>query len=152
MRVTILVSLGVLIAGTALFLFFRSPHSADTAPRQTEAEKAVNIAVYFEERLLGEAMEEVGQPKGGFTPEVLMGVFPVFIVADFDGVRAEEGKYSVKDDQVVFVRYDSYIETDAGMEISKMGYESLLKNVALRLNYIVRTEEGVNELVEELSR
>ena len=76
---------------------------------------------------------EKGKGLGGYTPDVLMEVFPGLQAIDFNNVSAVVGRYEFKDGQLAYTNVE-VVDGVAG-DISDDGYRTLYRNLSERLAF-----------------
>ncbi len=119
--------------------------------RNYEEGKRDEIVSYFQERMTTLAVEDIGMPIEGFDANLLITAYPGLLPADFQNVETVEGRYDVKNDEVVFVRGQGSSITSAERMISELGYETLLKNVSTRLGVSTEAKEDIDKIIERVN-
>jgi hypothetical protein len=132
----------IVIGFSVLYYSFVSTEQKDTNPEITQ---------YFQEEMFKASTSGGLIPIEGFDAGLLLGAFPDLVAADFDGVQAFEGVYTIEDNQAVFKRTQSQPISSAESTVSTEGYVTLLENVSTRLNLPVQTEADIDALIIEIS-
>jgi len=120
----------------------------ENKPRQNGTPE---LATYFENRMINLGVADIGQPIEGFNANLLILAFPGLTIDDFVGVEAFEGHYEVTDGELAFVRDQEQSVSSAERTISSAGYQTLLSNVATRLEFPVMSEADVDTLVSMIN-
>lgn len=104
-------------------------------------------AAYFADRIVALAIEDVGHPIEGFDAELLLAAYPALIPEDFEGVETFEGRYTVTDGTLEFIRDTARPVSSAARTVSADGYETLLLNLSARLRRPAQTNAEIDELL-----
>ena len=107
---------------------------------------------YFEERITAITTANVGQPIEGFDEIILSSAFTGLVARDFNGVQATEGKYVLQGEQIAFSRDESKPATSAGRALTAKGFNTLLENLAVRLDVKLTDEASVDSIIEVISQ
>lgn len=110
----------------------------------------INFSGYFAERIISLSIEDVGQPREGFTPQPIMTAFPGFKNSDFENVRANEGHYKTSGNELRFIPDNETPKTSAAETISEEGYATLLDNLSKRLNIKIDSTTDIDKIIEAL--
>lgn len=130
-----------LIAG-AVYIMLQNPvEEEETQKEGIQNEPAVS---HFRDQLTIKVVKEVGQPIEGVNALVLMNVYPKFVVEDFEGVKTNEGIYTVENGELKFVRTRDDLITSAEKMIAEKSYGVLLENVSVRLGVEIVDYKSVN--------
>lgn len=116
-----------------------------------EDKTATHLGNYFAERIFEEGTKNGFIPIEGFTAELLIRAFPGLLASDFEGVETYEGVYSVKGGELQFTRTQSQPISTAEQTVSRIGYETLLENVSVRLSHPVYATSDVDALIERIT-
>ena len=109
------------------------------------------IASHFQDQIINLGVADIGQPIEGFDPNLLIMAFPGIEASDFQGVEAFEGYYEFMDGEIIFNRNQTNLVTSAEGTVEKEGYQTLLENIAERLELKVETEEQVDVLINAIN-
>lgn len=109
-----------------------------------------NFPVYFEDRLASLAADEFGEPIYGFTPELLIAVFPGLHYEDFREVKTFDGRYEFSGKNLQFIS-DKTVKVSGGAStISTEGYETLLRNLSDRLRIEPTNTLSINLIIDSI--
>lgn len=142
--------LGVIVAialGYWLFNGYIYNEKQPSERDQADAD-AANLVLYFEIQVTEQAIADIGQPIEGFDAELLILAYPGLQAGDFAGVETREGFYEVIEGALVFERYEEQPVSTAERTVSAAGYQTLLDNVAARLEVPLETETDVDTIIE----
>lgn len=106
----------------------------------------------FTDTLRQTFIEERGQPIEGFEPAMFMDVYVGLKVEDFDGVDALIGLYRAQNGEVVYDLNGEQELHSAARAISDEGMETLLINIASRLNIDIEEEGVLEDIFVELQK
>lgn len=126
-------------------------NNSDNGNTNGEVTVDPELAKYFQDKLYKTATDIMdAMPIEGFDVQLYLSVYKNMEQQDFDGVQAFEGVYEIQNGQAVFVRTKPQPVSSAQSTISDEGYVTLLKNISNRLELQVKTETGINTLIEVL--
>jgi hypothetical protein len=108
--------------------------------------------VLFGETLRTEVDRQLGVPTEGYRPEMFIEVFPGLALTDFEDVAASVGKYVVVEGQLVHVIPPGALSHSAAQAIAHNGYETLLANVARRLQIDLVHSGTITQVLDSISR
>ncbi|PIR69369.1 MAG: hypothetical protein COU47_03295 [Candidatus Niyogibacteria bacterium CG10_big_fil_rev_8_21_14_0_10_46_36] len=137
----------VLVAGA---LYVRNMQK-DAYPGGDEPLNGISDAMsgYFEKQMIARGVDAIGgQPIEGFDAHLLMIAFPGLVVNDFDGVETFEGRYSVVDGALEFMREQESPISSAELTISSEGYKQLLLHVSRRLKADISSDSAIDALID----
>lgn len=117
------------------------------APNVDEASIA-SLSQYFTSEVRLTVNEEVGQPIEGYEPFMIMQTYRGISSADFQNVEAVQGTYASQNGDVVFeLNVPLNEQHSAARAITDGGMETLLRNIADRLDIKIRTNADVDRLL-----
>lgn len=123
---------------------------------QTEQKEAVpehvsaDVVDVFRFTLEEEVNKKVGVPIEGYEPRMFLKVFPGLVETDFDGVEASIGHYGIEEGRLVYVSDDTKLMHSAGTAIRRDGYETLLNNVADRIEIDLTADGTITDIMSAL--
>jgi len=83
----------------------------------------------------------------GYEPNILINVLPSLINEDFHGVETDFGKYELINGGLAFRPNEGESFNEGKLYISAKGMETLLENLATRLNIEVIDQESVENIL-----
>lgn len=141
----------IIVAGVAVVVAFLIVWAMNALRANDGSDEQVQsaTATKFAEAARARVNEEVGRPIEGYEPFMFMEVYPDLTERDFDGVEALIGGYVYADGALA---YDAMGEKElhsAARAISDEGMQTLLANIAARLDLDVAGQpDAVVETVE----
>lgn len=150
-RSILIISITVLaLAAIAVYVLLTSRSRADrlshpegTSPKITE---------HFKSRMEQAVIAQIGQPIEGFNAHLYLQTFPGLTPSDFEGVTTGEGIYTLKENEVVFVRTRTDLITSAEGAIDREGMTTLLANVSNRLDVKLEDTNSVDTILVKISQ
>jgi len=95
---------------------------------------------------------ELGQPTEGFTPTMLLEVFPGLALTDFEGVEASVGQYEVVNGGLELVTPRGALLHSAAGAVSRRGFETLLRTVSARLQIDLAHSGTITQVMGAISQ
>ena len=151
----VLIIVFLVIAFNALFVFSGGLEllvKTEQAEEAREYRVDPDIVDVFRFTLEDEVVKKQGQPIEGFEPGMLLAAFPGLAATDFDGVRASIGEYVVVDGLLEHQLggSDGPIHS-AATAINRLGYETLLNNIAARAGIDLSTDGTITDVMTVLT-
>jgi len=109
------------------------------------------VAAYFAEQMRVIGVEQIGQPIEGFDSFQYKRAFPGLEKEDFNEVEALQGVYAFTNGDLQFTQFTDGLIQSAAQAVSEEGMQTLLKNVARRLEIEVTDTVSIDTLVREIS-
>jgi hypothetical protein len=106
----------------------------------------------FKTTLKNEVQNTQGIPIEGFEPAMFLKAFPGLADTDFEGVEASIGYYTIEGGKLVHKIDNSKLIHSAAQAVTDRGLDTLLSNVAVRLNVDLTKEGTLTEIMEALVR
>jgi hypothetical protein len=143
-----------LLAVIAILTFIgRAFHSAPVPDRVEEEASSTAHALgeYFRSEITARGIARMGQPIEGFDANLLLSAFPGMLQVDFNGVETSEGHYVYDEvNALSFVRDTEEFITSAERAISVDGFDTLLSNIARRLNSELTDTSSVDSVLAHI--
>ncbi len=146
----VLVALALTIVETKDAISRLLPFSADPVAFDVSTEIPLSVLYAFKTTLKTEVQNTQGVPIEGFEPSMFLKAFKGLAVTDFEGVEASIGFYTIEDGKLVHKTDDSKLIHSAAQAITDRGLDTLLSNVAVRLNVDLTKEGTLTEIMEAL--
>ncbi|MCR4330682.1 MAG: hypothetical protein NUV49_02265 [Patescibacteria group bacterium] len=140
----LIIILVVIIAVLALGFLFVERSTPEEDHQESE------YALLFGNQLQTLGVLEVGQPIEGFDAFMLKSAFPGLVPEDFNGVETIEGHYELINGLLEYKRDKGQPITSAEQTVSMEGYDTLLRNLSLRLGVVIESEESVQEIIKRI--
>lgn len=105
----------------------------------------------FSKQVNSTVVKNIGEPASGFTPGMYMSVFSGIKEVDFKGVEAKGGvyRYTIEDD-VILERAGDTKKTSTDGVITKEGMNTLLSNIATRLEIDFSESGALEEVLKRI--
>jgi hypothetical protein len=97
-----------------------------------------------------EVQRKVGQPIEGYEPSMFLEVFPGLVETDFEGVEASIGFYTIVQGRLVHELGTPELVHSAAGAITQRGMETLLHNVASRLEIDLQRDGTITDIMRAL--
>lgn len=146
----VLIALALTIIETKDAISRLLPFSADPVAFDLSTEIPLSVLYAFKTTLKTEVQNTQGMPIEGFEPSMFLKAFKGLAVTDFEGVEASIGFYTIEDGKLVHKTDDSRLIHSAARAITDRGLDTLLSNVAVRLNVDLTKEGTLTEIMEAL--
>jgi len=123
----------------------------EKATEQSEMKVDRDMVDVFRFTLEEEVIKKQGQPIEGFEPAMFTAVFTGLAETDFDGVKASIGQYVIRDGLLEhdMSEAEGPIHSAAGA-INRVGYETLLNNVADRAGIDLQADGTITDVMRVL--
>ncbi len=107
----------------------------------------IDVFVYTLEE---EVRRKIGQPIEGYQPAMFLEVFPGLVETDFEGVEASIGFYTIVQGRLVHELGTPELVHSAAGAITPRGMETLLQNVASRLEIDLAHDGTITDIMRAL--
>lgn len=123
------------------------------ANRQEKNDGAdVATSEYFADQIQKIGINNLGaMPIEGFDAGILMQAFEGLKEEDFNNVETFEGKYLLRNGELVFERTQSQPISSAEKTLSEKGYKTLIANLSSRLNLQVADKADVDKIISKIN-
>jgi hypothetical protein len=128
------------------------PFSQNPVTFDVSTEIPLSVLYAFKTTLKNEVQTTQGVPIEGFEPAMFLKAFPGLTDTDFEGVEASIGYYTIEGGKLVHKIDDSKLIHSAAKAVTDRGLDTLLSNVAVRLNVDLTKEGTLTEIIEALVR
>lgn len=139
--------IGLVIGIIIGLIIYRNIHVIKT-PEPSVPEDTLK---YFTEQAQASVRDKVGQPIEGYEPFMFLQAYPGLKEQDFNGVQTILGVWEFKNNELVY-RETSMQMHSAARAITQEGMQTLLDNVATRLNMQIETRADVDNLLDKISK
>lgn len=93
----------------------------------------------------------IGPPIEGYEPAMFLQSFPGLTASDFAGVEASIGSYQIIDGQLRHVIEEGELVHSAAAAVNRRGMQTLLDNVATRLQVDLEADGTITEVMDAIS-
>lgn len=104
----------------------------------------------FSYTLEDEVQRKIGQPIEGYEPSMFLEVFPGLVETDFEGVEASIGFYTISQGRLVHELGTPKLVHSAAGAVTRQGMETLLRNVASRLEIDLERDGTITDIMRAL--
>lgn len=130
------------------FIITKSAEAEDVTDAPPEE---VDLTLYFSSEMEKRGNEILGSfPIEGFTPFSYLNAYPGLEKSDFSGADALQGVYEIREGEILFVLDDTDTIHSAAETLSKMGMQTLLDAVSIRLALPVNTPAQIDQIIEKI--
>ena len=149
----ILIAVIAVLLFNAVFVFSGGLDLLVQSEQKTEAPVKVgpDVVDVFKFTLEDEVNKKLGAAEEGYVPEMFLQVFPGLVETDFDGVEASVGRYEIIDGRLQHIPDDTKLMHSAAKVISRTGIETLLYNIADRIQIDLRADGTITELMSAIT-
>lgn len=106
----------------------------------------------FRFTLEDEVAKRSSVPKEGYTPAVLLQIFPGLVESDFSTVDASGGQYQIVNGTLQFKRDESGLVAETVGGLSRDGYATLLQNIVTRLEIRLDQEGTLTDVITAIAK
>ncbi len=121
--------------------------TSDPAPSVHTDPVLTDVFVYTLEE---EVQRKIGQPIEGYEPSMFLEVFPGLAETDFEGVEASIGFYTISQGRLVHELGTPELVHSAAGAVTRRGMETLLHNVASRLEIDLARDGTITDIMRAL--
>lgn len=149
----ILIAVVAVLVFNAIFVFSGGLALLVETEQASEAPVRVGTDVVdvFKFTLEDEVVKKIGQPIEGFQPQMFLQVFPGLVETDFNGVEASIGHYEIVDGRLQHIPDGTRLMHSAAGAISREGMETLLYNIAARIQIDLRTDGTITDIMSAIT-
>tara|TARA_Y100000310_G_scaffold26446_1_gene25215 strand:+ start:4956 stop:5612 length:657 start_codon:yes stop_codon:yes gene_type:complete len=140
----------ILLIITAIILSLSSVQIFKKTPSPEEI--PIELVNTFSQQMQNKIINEIGQPIEGFEPPMFIQAFPNLKYEDFNNVQALEGIYIFENSKLTFKRTKKTPITSAEQTITDEGMETLLENIADRLNIKIIDATSITQIIINLEQ
>lgn len=90
--------------------------------------------------------------EAGYTPELLLQVFPGLVESDFENVTASGGVYTIDSGALEFTRDETGLVPTTSGGLNRDGYSQLLQNILVRLQINLEQEGTLTEVITAIAK
>ena len=150
----ILIAVFAVLVFNAVFVFSGGLELLMQTDSEAKPEVSIgqDIVTVFQFTLEDEVRKKIGAPVDGFEPDMFLEVFSGLVETDFDGVEASIGQYIVVDGKLTYVADDTKLMHSAATSVGRAGMETLLKNLAKRIDIDLTTGGTITDVMNALTR
>ncbi len=145
--VTVLLALNLTfwyVGGTDRIAMYIAPDRVSTVHTDPVL---LDVFVYTLEE---EVQQKIGQPIEGYEPSMFLEVFPGLVETDFEGVEASIGFYTISQGRLVHELGAPELVHSAAGAVTRRGMETLLHNVASRLEIDLGRDGTITDIMRAL--
>tara|TARA_B100000745_G_scaffold290251_2_gene229031 strand:- start:1291 stop:1761 length:471 start_codon:yes stop_codon:yes gene_type:complete len=148
----ILIAVVAVLVFNAIFVYSGGLELLVKTEQKEEIPERVGTDVIdvFRFTLEEEVQKKIGTPVEGYEPQMFLQVFPGLVETDFDGVEASIGRYAVTEGRLTYMPDDTKLIHSAATAIRRDGYETLLNNIADRIEINLTSDGTITDVMSAL--